>query len=239
MLLSRSTTQPLLDVNAGSISYSPLMIACKSGHIGVVKELLERGGDKVEVNRVIKGSALTGACDSGNMEILELLLNHPTIDVNQKILSGSTLLHHICHHNQLAQLKRLLQLPTLKLNPQSELGLTPLIVACQNGRSLVVSELLKYKKVNPNICDSQNRTALWLAIKRDCLPPLCPYYALPIGCLTLPRSQKTKNTPNNMRIILGSMPETVTSSWRNMVALSRMSTHIQASDFIFVFFSLL
>ena len=61
------------------------MIACKGGHVGVVKELLERGGDKVDVNRAIKGSVLTNACDSGNMEILELLLNHPTIDVNQKI----------------------------------------------------------------------------------------------------------------------------------------------------------
>ena len=70
MLLSRSTTQPLLDINAGSKNHSSLMIACKGGHIGVVKELLERGGDKVEVNRAIQGSALTNACDSGNMEIL-------------------------------------------------------------------------------------------------------------------------------------------------------------------------
>ena len=85
MLLSRSTTQPLLDINAASKSHSPMIIACKGGHIGVVKELLERGGDKVKVNRVIGGSALTNACDSGNMEILEVLLNHPTIDVNQKI----------------------------------------------------------------------------------------------------------------------------------------------------------
>ena len=48
MLLSRSTIQPLLDVNAGTNFHSPLMIACKGGHIGVVKELLERGGDKSE-----------------------------------------------------------------------------------------------------------------------------------------------------------------------------------------------
>ena len=151
MLLSRSITQPLLDVNAGSNNYyySPLMIACKGGHIGVVKELLERGGDKVEVNRVIQGSALTSACDSGNMEILELLLNHPKVDVNQKIQYGSTLLHHVCYNNQLAQLKRLLQLPTLKLNQQTDMGLTLLMVACQQGRSFVVSELVKYKKVNP------------------------------------------------------------------------------------------
>ena len=142
------------------------MIACKGGHVGVVKELLERGGDKVEVNRAIQGSALTNACDSGNMEILELLLNHPTIDVNQKILHGSILLHHVCYHSQLAQLKRLLQLPTLKLNQQTDLGLTPLMVTCQNGRSSVVSELLKFKKVNPNMCDSQNKTALWLAAKK-------------------------------------------------------------------------
>ena len=82
MLLSLTNTQPLLDINTGSQHHSPLMIACKNGHLGVVKELLELGGDKVDVNRVNKGSALTIACDSGNMEILELLLNHPKIDVN-------------------------------------------------------------------------------------------------------------------------------------------------------------
>ena len=99
------------------------------------------------------------------MEILELLLNHPTIDVNQKIQHGSTLLHHVCRDKQLAQLKRLLQLPTLKLNPQSDVGLTPLMAACFGGKSMIVSELVKYKKVNPNICDSQKRTALWIAAK--------------------------------------------------------------------------
>ena len=130
-----------------------------------MKELLERGGDKVEVNRVIRGSALTNACDPGNMEMLEVLLNHPTIDVDQKIQSGSTLLHHVCYYSQLAQLKRLLQLPTSKLNPQSDVGLTPLMVVCQQGGSVIVSELVKYKKVNPNICDSQKRTALWIAAK--------------------------------------------------------------------------
>jgi len=83
------------------------------------------------------------------MEILELLLNHPKVDVNQKIQYGSTLLHHVCYNNQLAQLKRLLQLPTLKLNQQTDMGLTLLMVACQQGRSFVVSELVKYKKVNP------------------------------------------------------------------------------------------
>ena len=31
---------------------------------------------------------------------------------------------------------------------------------------MIVNELMKYKKVNPNICDSQNRTAPWLAAKR-------------------------------------------------------------------------
>jgi len=30
----------------------------------------------------------------------------------------------------------------------------------------IVNELMKYKKVNPNICDSHNRTALWLAAKK-------------------------------------------------------------------------
>ena len=44
MLLSRSTTQPLLDINVGSSKHSPLMIACKGSHVGVVKELLERDG---------------------------------------------------------------------------------------------------------------------------------------------------------------------------------------------------
>ena len=79
MLLSLTITQPLLDMNTGSQHHSPLMIASKIVHVGVVKELLERGGDKVDVNRVLGGSALTNASDSGNMEILELLLNHPKL----------------------------------------------------------------------------------------------------------------------------------------------------------------
>ena len=135
------------------------MIACKEGHLGVAKELLERGGDKVNVNRVIKGSPLTNACDYWNMEILKLLLNHPKIDINQKIRQGSTLLHHVCSRNQLPQLQRLLQLPTLNPNQQTDLGLTPLMVACHHGKSLIVRESMKFKKVNPNICDSQKRTA--------------------------------------------------------------------------------
>jgi len=49
ILLSLTTTQPLLDVNAGSRNHSPLIIACKNGHIGVVKEILERGAEKVDV----------------------------------------------------------------------------------------------------------------------------------------------------------------------------------------------
>ena len=79
--------------------------------------------------------------------------------------NGSTLLHHVCYYNQLPQLQRLLQVPTLKLNEQTETGLTPLIVACQQAKLLIISELLKYKKVNPNLCDSQKRTALWIAAK--------------------------------------------------------------------------
>ena len=79
MLLSLTITQPLLDMNTGSQHHSPLMIASKIVHVGVVKELLERGGDKVDVNRELGGSALTNASDSGNMEILELLLNHPKL----------------------------------------------------------------------------------------------------------------------------------------------------------------
>jgi len=165
VLLSLTNTQPLLDINAGSRDHSPLMIACKGGHVEVVKELLERGGDKVDVNRVRNGSALTNACNSGNIEILELLLNHPNIDINQKIDKGSTLLHHICRENQLPQLRRLLQLSHLNLNQQTGLGLTPLMRACYSGRPLIASELMKYKKVNPNICDSQKRTALWIAAK--------------------------------------------------------------------------
>jgi len=166
MLLAIPSTQPLLDVNAGSKHHSPLMIACKGGHIGVVKEILERAGDKVDVNRVRSGSVLTNACDSGNMEILEMLLSHPKIDVNQKIDKGSTLTHHVSHHNQLPQLRRLLQIATLNLNQQTDLGMTPLMTGCQQGSSYIASELMKFKNVNPNLCDSRKRTVLWFAAKK-------------------------------------------------------------------------
>jgi len=119
-----------------------------------------------EVKKSSTGSALTKVCEYGDMELLDLLLTHPKIDVNQILFKGSTVLHHVCRENQLAQLKRLLQHTALKLNHQTDVGLTPLLVACQCGNSQIVSELMKYKKVNPNICDSQKRTALWLAAKK-------------------------------------------------------------------------
>jgi len=169
MLLSNTTSRPPLSLNTGSSHQFPMSIACKNGHAGVVKEILEHGGDVVDVNRLIRGSALTNACDSGNTEILELLLNDPKIDVNQKIFRGSTLLHHVCQKNQLPQLQRVLQVPTLDFNQQSDLGSTPLMVACQYGSVSIVSELLKYKKVNPNLCDSTKRTALWFAKEKTTL----------------------------------------------------------------------
>ena len=126
------------------------------------------------------------------MKLKELLLYHPKI-VNQKVQRGATLFHHVCRENQLPQLQRLLQFPTLKLNEQTDLGLTPLMVACQQGKSLIVSELMKHKNVNPNLCDSQKRTTLWLAAKRGntslFLSVLCsPHWVIDV--ITKPEGKK-------------------------------------------------
>ena len=76
--------------------------------------------------------------------------------------------------------------------------------------------------------------------KREWLQPFCSYCALLTGWLTQQQSQQVKNISHNMWITLRGMPETLSSSKRNMVAPCLMNILIQASHSLsFLFLSAL
>ena len=100
---------------------------------------------------------------------------------------------------------------------------------------MIVNELMKYKKVNPNICDSQNRTAPWLAAKRGAfnfLSILCtPHWV--IDTAIKPKDEELLRQFANY---LEEYSRDSDQFQRNMVAPSHMSIHIQASDLFHFFF---
>ena len=113
------------------------------------------------------------------------------------------------------------------------------MTACQNGRSLIVRELMRCKQINPNVSDSQKKTALWLADKKGLTSSFLSILCTPHLVIETTTKPDGNEYPKNTRVILWSMLLTVSSSGRSMAALSQMNIHFQANSFSlsFSFFS--
>lgn len=180
----------LLDTSIGCQHFSPLMIACKLGHIDVVRSLLASQSSSPVRHRAYYASPLSCACDSGSLALLDFLLSQPSQDVNERLHLGGTVLHHACINNQKEAFRRLLQVPDLDVNIQTDFGLTALLTCCQNKKYNIALELLRDPRIDLNISDSRNRTALWMAASGES-PSLF------LGILVLSRQEvDTDKTPD-------------------------------------------
>ncbi len=80
-----------IDVNqtaragVGIIGATPLCYACSRGNVRVVTLLLEKAGDKIDINKATEagGTPLMVAADRGYSDIVMRLLNQPGIDCNK------------------------------------------------------------------------------------------------------------------------------------------------------------
>ena len=71
--------------------FTPLFIAWKHGHIGVVKILLDRGASSKGWPNVWHGNCLLhGAAWLCNLEVTKHLLSRPNVEVNARNNVGST-----------------------------------------------------------------------------------------------------------------------------------------------------
>ncbi|KAM0515162.1 hypothetical protein ACHAPE_006115 [Trichoderma viride] len=173
------------DWNTSDHRSNPLCLAAEHGHVETVRTILERHGERVNVNsRGIFGITALGWA-SGNSTLhlalrrenhaaLKLLLAHPDINPNVQDRSGYTPLQEaVCMgdeavqecHKQIAQL--LLQRPDIQADQKDCCGMTAFAWAAFLGRFEIAKMLLERPDVDPNSRDKDGMTPLSLSMEAD------------------------------------------------------------------------
>lgn len=138
-----------IDVREGTYGQTPLIYACRAGHVGVARELLSRGADVNSISG--KGrSALYEAVESDKEEVVELLLLQDNLKVNainakESNRTALTLAADLRHVNIL---DRLLGHPAIDANHQEIGGHTALSLASAKGHEEIVRSLLEKAQVD-------------------------------------------------------------------------------------------
>jgi ankyrin repeat protein len=140
-----------------------LMVACKSGSVEVVKELLKIDGIDIKVKSTYGETALMMACTSGSVEVVKELLKIDGIDITVKNKSHETALMLACKSGSVEVVKELLKIDKSTVNEKSLLDETALMLACMSGSVDIVKELLKIEDIDVNEKNSFDETAFRLA----------------------------------------------------------------------------
>ena len=130
---------------------SPLMVACKNGHVEIAKLLLKKGADANFENQ----SALMAAVEGGNVELVNLLLEG---DANTAAIGDTNALTLACEQGSIEVVEALLQKSEFKETKRVFNGLpghwlesgwefsctfSPVFIAVKNGHMQLVKWFLK------------------------------------------------------------------------------------------------
>jgi len=129
---------------------TPLHIASRLGHDGIVKVLLAEPSIEPNKRDALGASPLTLAVASGNSHIVEILLATMGVDPNIKTHAGETPLFVAAQLGYEQVLKALLDHDNTDPNISSQYGETALTIACFNSNYGVVQLILEAKKTDPN-----------------------------------------------------------------------------------------
>ncbi|KAI9659054.1 MAG: hypothetical protein M1821_002014 [Bathelium mastoideum] len=166
--LCRALLQYVSTVDPGDeiLDQTPLIIACRKGHIDIVELLLKAGANPNHLD-VLDNSPLMEAIENGDMGIFSTLLKRIDLDLD---LRGSghgaqTALIKAAKLNRLPQVKRLLESGRIDVNKSDTSNCTALIRAIRSLNRDVVALLLNQRDTDLNVRDSlAGRTALdWAA----------------------------------------------------------------------------
>jgi ankyrin repeat protein len=147
----------LLDAEDGGVGRTPLMLASRQGHVGVVRWLLRKGAAINEAD-LADQTALLYACEEGRAPVVSLLLERgadPTI----ANYAGRTPLMVASCDGHLEVVRLLLGHPSAKMiiNHRENDGETALWRACKYGHGGVARALLEIG-ADPTIADNEGTT---------------------------------------------------------------------------------
>ena len=157
-----------VDVEEPIFGQTPLIYACRRGHVEAAKALLERGAS---VNKVtLKGTtAMFEAIRENKAKIVGLLLTRKDLDVNAVLVQDyertALMLAARQNHSNIVQL--LLKHSKIKVNAQDTYGWTALSLAAHRGHLNTTKILLGELEIDANLVNAFGQSALMLAAERN------------------------------------------------------------------------
>ena len=150
-------SSPIVNVNQacadGGRKMMPLHVACMSGSVRAVRQLLALRQIQVNATTSQGLDSLFLACNGQKVEVVEELLRHPDINVNfMAVLYAKSPLAVAAVRGNSAIAALLLQHPAINVNaaPGMEGWRSPLCLACHQGHAHVVRELLRHPDIQVN-----------------------------------------------------------------------------------------
>lgn len=158
-----------VDVQDSTYGQTPLMYACRQGHVEVVRQLLDLNAS-VNIVSARGRTAMFEAVEQNQEEIVRLLLRKEELDINavQPKESNRTALMLAAYMGHLKIVLDLLEHPDININQQDAKGYTTLSLATIKDFELIVRLLLTKPEIDVNLADyTAGRSALILAAERD------------------------------------------------------------------------
>ncbi|KAL5997938.1 hypothetical protein ACLOJK_008872 [Asimina triloba] len=147
-------------------SYDAFHIAAKSGHLGVLKELLQYFPELAMTADSSNSTALHTAANQGHIDVVNLLLELDSSVAKITKNNGKTALHSAGRMGHLQVVKSLLKNdPTMSFRTDKK-GQTALHMAVKGQNVEVVHELLKPNPSVVNVEDNKGNTALHIATRK-------------------------------------------------------------------------
>ncbi len=153
-----------VDVQERTYGQTPLMYACRKGHVEVVRELLELGAS-IDLISELGRTALLEAIVQNHEEIVRILLERNELELNAINLKdhNRTALMVAANLGHFSIVARLLEYPQVDVNLPDSDGFTALSLACLKPSYLTVKILLQ-EEIDVNLEDTTaGRSALILA----------------------------------------------------------------------------
>jgi ankyrin repeat protein len=149
-----------------------LVSAATSGHLHVVKWLLQYGGASIKkANNELQSGILIGAVQGGHLPTVQWLLRYGGVSIKERErIYGDTALMLAARNGHLHVVKWLLQYGGASIKEVNSYGKSALLLAAEYGSLPLVQWLLQHGGASIKEVDSYGRSALLLAAEHGYLP---------------------------------------------------------------------
>ena len=166
--LERGVKSLQIDIRDMTYEQTPLMYACRRGHVEVVRQLLDRGA-AINLVSTLGRTAMFEAVMQNRGEVVKLLLDKAELNINAAHTKecDQTALMLAARLGQSSMVGDLLTRLDIEPNLQDSNGCTALYLAVYVESYRTVETLLANAKVDVDVVDNIGRSALFVAAMRN------------------------------------------------------------------------